>query len=291
MRVLRRDAGVGWVLSLPAAFVVGVFFLIPLGLAVWMSLNEWPLLGEPTFTGTDNYTAIADDELFTSAIWFTVKYTVITTVVLFVIAFGMALLVQHSRPGVGLMRTAYFLPAAVGLAAASLLWFALYSNDVGPLSDVLIWLGVVDQPVQWLDTPDSALWSTVAMVTWRFAGFQMLILMTGLQAIPVDVYEAARIDGAGWWRMMRSITLPLMRPTIALLLVLSVTGSLLAFEQFYLLTGGGPDNSTVTVVMVLYRQAFRLLDLGVAAAMSVVVLVALIAGNVLQLSIVRKGGE
>lgn len=291
MRVLRRDAGVGWVLSLPAALVVGVFFLIPLGLAVWMSLNEWPLLGEPTFTGTDNYTAIADDELFTSAIWFTVKYTVITTVVLFVIAFGMALLVQHSRPGVGLMRTAYFLPAAVGLAAASLLWFALYSNDVGPLSDVLIWLGVVDQPVQWLDTPDSALWSTVAMVTWRFAGFQMLILMTGLQAIPVDVYEAARIDGAGWWRMMRSITLPLMRPTIALLLVLSVTGSLLAFEQFYLLTGGGPDNSTVTVVMVLYRQAFRLLDLGVAAAMSVVVLVALIAGNVLQLSIVRKGGE
>ncbi|MFC0111557.1 carbohydrate ABC transporter permease [Kibdelosporangium aridum] len=291
MRVLRRDAGVGWVLSLPAALVVGVFFLIPLGLAVWMSLNEWPLLGEPTFTGTDNYTAIADDELFTSAIWFTVKYTVITTVVLFVIAFGMALLVQHSRPGVGLMRTAYFLPAAVGLAAASLLWFALYSNDVGPLSDVLIWLGVVDQPVQWLDTPDSAVWSTVAMVTWRFAGFQMLILMTGLQAIPVDVYEAARIDGAGWWRMMRSITLPLMRPTIALLLVLSVTGSLLAFEQFYLLTGGGPDNSTVTVVMVLYRQAFRLLDLGVAAAMSVVVLIALIAGNVLQLSIVRKGGE
>lgn len=291
MRVLRRDAGVGWVLSLPAAVVVGVFFLIPLGLAVWMSLNEWPLLGEPTFTGAANYAQIADDELFVSAIWFTVKYTVITTVVLFVVAFGLALLVQHSRPGVGLMRTAYFLPAAVGLAAASLLWFALYSNDVGPLSDVLIWLGIVDRPVQWLGTPDSALWSTVAMVTWRFAGFQMLILMTGLQSIPVDVYEAARIDGAGWWRTMRSITLPLLRPTIALLLVLSVTGSLLAFEQFYLLTGGGPDNSTVSVVMVLYRQAFRLLDLGVAAAMSVVVLVALIAGNVLQLSIVRRGGE
>lgn len=291
MRALRRDAGVGWVLSLPAAVVVGVFFLIPLGLAVWMSLNDWPLLGESTFTGADNYAAIADDELFTSAIWFTVKYTVITTVVLFVVAFGLALLVQQSRPGVGLMRTAYFLPAAVGLAAASLLWFALYSNDVGPLSDVLIWLGIVDRPVQWLGTPDSALWSTVLMVTWRFAGFQMLILMTGLQSIPMDIYEAARIDGAGWWRTMRSITLPLMRPTIALLLVLSVTGSLLAFEQFYLLTGGGPDNSTVTVVMVLYRQAFRLLDLGVAAAMSVVVLVALIAGNVLQLSIVRKGGD
>ncbi|MBP2325970.1 multiple sugar transport system permease protein [Kibdelosporangium banguiense] len=291
MRRIRRDAGVGWVLSLPAAVVVGVFFLVPLGLAVWMSLNEWPLLGDPTFAGADNYAAIAEDELFADAIWFTVKYTIITTVVLFAVAFGLALLVQHSRPGVGLMRTAYFLPAAVGLAAASLLWFALYSNDVGPLSDVLMWLGIVDKPVQWLGTPDSALWSTVLMVTWRFAGFQMLILMTGLQSIPVDVYEAARMDGAGWWRTMRSITLPLMRPTIALLLVLSITGSLLAFEQFYLLTGGGPDNSTVTVVMVLYRQAFRLLDLGVAAAMSVVVLIALIAGNVLQLSIVRKGGE
>jgi len=284
-----RESRTGLVLSLPAAAVVGVFFLLPVGLAAWMSLNHWPLLGEPRFSGPDNYLAIGDDELFGDAVWFTAKYTAITTVILFLLAFGMALLVQRSRPGIGLVRTAYFLPASVGLSAASLLWFAIYREDVGPLADVLAWLGIVDQPVNWLGSPDGALWSTVLMVAWRFAGFQMLILLTGLQSIPSDVYEAATIDGAGWWSAMRHITLPLMRPTIALVLVLSVTGSVLAFEQFYLLTGGGPDNSTVTVVMVLYRQAFTLLDLGVAAAMSVVVLFALVAGNVLQLSLIRRG--
>ena len=108
------------------------------------------------------------------------------------------------------------------------------------------------------------------MITWRFAGFYMLIILTGLQAIPRDVYEAARVDGAGWWRTLRSITLPLLRPTLALMLILSVTGSILAFDQFYILTNGGPDNSTVTVVLAIYRQAFFLFDLGKAAALSMI---------------------
>jgi multiple sugar transport system permease protein len=286
-----RAAGTGLVLSLPLGVVVAVFFLVPLGLAAWMSLNEWPLLGEPTFTGTRNYRAIADQPLFVDAIWFTVKYTIITTVVLLGLALGMALLVQSSRRGAGAIRTAFFLPSVVGLAVASLLWYVIFSNEVGPLSGLLGRIGIGDGYIDWLGTPNNALWSTILMITWRFAGFYMLILLTGLQSIPPDLYEAARVDGASAWRMFRSITVPLMRPTFALALVLCVTGSMLAFEQFVLLTNGGPNNSTVTVVMTIYRQAFTLFDLGVAAAASMVVLVALVVGNVIQISVLRKGDD
>ena len=129
------------------------------------------------------------------------------------------------------------------------------------------------------------------MITWRFAGFYMLILLTGLQAIPRDVYEAARVDGASRWRTLRSITLPLLRPTIALVLILSVTGSLLAFDQFCILTGGGPDNSTVTVVLAIYREAFFLFDLGQAAAISVIVLVLLLVLNVVQFRVLRAPAD
>jgi multiple sugar transport system permease protein len=126
-------------------------------------------------------------------------------------------------------------------------------------------------------------------VLWRFAGFTMLILLTGLQAIPLDVYEAARVDGCSRLQAFRYITLPLLRPALALMLVLSITGSLLAFDQFFILTQGGPDNSTVSVVMVIYREAFFRFDLGSAAALSVIVLVALVLLNVLQLSVLRRG--
>jgi multiple sugar transport system permease protein len=124
---------------------------------------------------------------------------------------------------------------------------------------------------------------------WRFAGFNMLILLNGLQAIPDDVYEAAWVDGARRWQQFTAITLPLLRPTIALVLILMITGSLLAFDQFYILTNGGPDNSTTSVVMVIVREAFTRFDLGSAAAVSVVVLATLILFNAMQLQMLRRG--
>ncbi|KOX18997.1 ABC transporter permease [Saccharothrix sp. NRRL B-16348] len=269
--------------------MVGLFFLVPLALVVWMSLHRWPLLGKAKFNAPANYSGIAEDELLRSAAWFTVKYTVIITVLLFVVAFGLALLVQHRRPGVGFFRTAFFLPMAVGFASASLLFLGLLSDEIGPVTDLLSWLGLVDGYVSWTSgSPDSALGSAVLLVLWRFAGFTMLILLTGLHAIPPDVYEAARVDGANRWQTFRRITVPLMRPTIALVLTLMTTGSLLAFDQFWILTRGGPDNSTTSLVMVIYREAFIRLDLGSAAGISVVLLVVLVVFNALQFRVLRR---
>jgi multiple sugar transport system permease protein len=277
----------GLAYATPTALVVGIFFLLPLALVFWMSVNRWPLLGSPQVNFPDNYTAIPDNRLFVDAVWFTLKYTAIVTVVLSLIALGLALLVQERRPGVGFLRTAYFLPGAVGFAAAALLFYGFYTGS-GPLDSILMDLGIANEPVNWLGTPNAALFSTIALVIWRFAGFNMLILLTGLQAIPIEVYEAARSDGASRWQAFRYITLPLLRPTIALMLVLSITGSLLAFDQFFILTRGGPENSTVSMVIVIYREAFTRFDLGGAAALSVLLLAVLVALNVLQLRVLGR---
>jgi multiple sugar transport system permease protein len=285
-----RRQRIGAAYAAPAAVVVTVFFLVPLALVLWMSLHDWPLIGEPTLNAPANYAGVAHNALFADAVVFTLTYTVIVTVVLFGAAFGLALLVQRQRPGVGLFRTAFFLPGAVGFATASLLFYGLLSRDLGPVNPILRAIGILDRPVSWVSgSPSLALGSSIGLVVWRFAGFNMLILLNGLQAIPEDVYEAARVDGAGRWQQFTAITLPLMRPTIALVLIVMITGSLLAFDQFYILTNGGPDNSTTSIVMVIVREAFTRFDLGSAAAVSVVVLAALIAFNALQLHILRRG--
>jgi multiple sugar transport system permease protein len=283
----QRRSAVGMLYAAPTAVIVVVFFLVPLVVVFWMSANRWRILGSPTFNFPDNYTKIPDNQLFLDSVSFTLKYTAITTVLLSGIALALALSVQNSRPGVGLFRTAYFLPGVVGFAAASLLFYAFYTQS-GPLDDLLIDLGIADEPINWLGTPNAALFSTIGMVIWRFAGFNMLILLTGLQAIPLDVYEAARSDGASRWQTFRYITLPLLRPTIALMLVLSITGSLLAFDQFFILTRGGPDGTTVSMVMVIFREGFTRFDLGSAAAISVLLLIVLVLLNVVQLRVLGR---
>lgn len=284
----RREKASGILFALPAAIIVLVLFILPLILAFWMSLNNWPLIGPPHFNAPENYTAIEHNTLFIASILFTLKYTVVVTIIFLVVSLGLALLVQNTRPGIGFFRTAFLLPAAVGLASSSLLFYALYNNEFGPLDDILRALGLLHGDADFLGTPNNAFYSTVVMVTWRFTGFYMIILLTGLQAIPVEVYEAARTDGANWLQTLRHITLPLLRPTILLILVLSITGSLLAFEPFYVLTAGGPSNSTVTMVIAMFREAFTLFDLGRASAIAIVLLVVLVAINTAQLYFFRE---
>lgn len=289
----RRSARVrleltGWAYAAPTALVVLLLFLLPIGMAIWMSMNDWPLLGTPEVNFPDNYTDIPSDDLFMQSVVFTIQYTAIITVVLIGLGLFLALLVEDSRRrGVGFLRTAYFVPAVVGLTAAALLFYGLYSPSIGPLDPILEAIGFEDS-IDWLGTPTNALLSTVLLMTWRFAGFYMLILLTGLHAIPVDVYEAARIDGAGRLQMLRYVTLPLLKPALALCLVLIITGAMLAFEQFYVLTRGGPDNATVTMVMAMFRQAFSYFDLGKAAALAVVILIGLVALNAVQLTLIRR---
>lgn len=288
MSRIPRSA-LGWAYASPTAVFVTIFFLLPVLLVGQMSASDWGLFSGNRGTNfPDNFNDAVTLTHFWPAIVFTLKYTVVTTALLLGLALGLALLVQEATRWKNLLRTAILVPSALGLASASLLFYALYSQQAGPFNPWLRSLGVITEPISFLGTPTSALWSTVFLIVWRFAGFYMLLLMVGLQGISGDVYEAARIDGAGRWQTFTRITLPLLRPSIALCTILCVTGSLLAFEQFYILTKGGPDNSTITVVQLIYNAAFAgRNNLGLAAALSVLLLGALLAINILQFRTLR----
>ena len=287
----RRRGGEGlrgWLYAAPTTIFVILLFFIPLALVLQMSGSNWPLLGgNQGWNFPENFTKAIDNRFFTDSVLFTLKYTALATILLIVLGLGLALLVQESTRWKALMRTAFLVPSALGLASASLLFYVLYSPYAGPFADLMKSLGIT-----FLGTPDGALWSTLFLIVWRYAGFYMLLMLVGLQAIPEDVYEAARIDGASRGQIFRGITLPLLRPTLALTTILCVTGSLLAFEQFYILTKGGPDNSTITVVQLIYSVAFQgPNNLGVAGALSVIVLIALIVINIFQLRAFRPSDE
>jgi len=290
MRMRRRGVRnlfLGWALIAPATMVLLIFFLIPVGFLVWISLHNWPLIGrEKEFVLLENYPAILDNELFRSSIFFTVKYMIIILIVLMFLALALALLVQESKSRLtGIFRTGFFMPVVTGLSTAALLFLGLLNPVIGPIPDLLSRIGV-----QWdfLATANYALASTVIMMTWRFTGFYMVILLTGLQAIPRELYESAQVDGASRLQTLRLITIPLLRPSIAMSIILISTGGLVAFEQFYIITAGGPDNTTVTMVMTIFREAFGQFNLGSAAAMSMILLFALVAINLLQLTLLRQ---
>lgn len=283
----RRGRFVGLFYVLPAVVLVVVFFVLPLGMTVWMSLNNWPLVGTHRFVGLANYAAILKDVRFWTALRFTALYTAVVTVAIFAVAFPLALYVERPRALNGFYRTAFFLPVVVGFASASLLWAWLLDVDAGLFSPAAAALGLTSGKFNLLATFDPAFWSIIVMVVWKVAGFTMVIIMTGLQAIPADLQEAAKLDGAGPLTRFRLITLPLIRRTLALALILSVAGSVLAFDQFYIVLRGGPHNSTLTAVYWIFNQSFVSFKLGYGAALSVVLLVILMTLSLVQLRLLR----
>ena len=284
----RRRKTTGLLLVAPAVLFVVIFFLAPLALMVFMSFNRWPLLGGHTWVGLGNYTQLVADSAFRAALVFTLKYTLALTPVLFFLGLGLAFLVKNPRRGVGFFRTVYFIPVVLGFASAAYLAVFLFNPQVGTIGKVLTDLGVTKTPPEWLSAPGPALLAVGLMVTWKTVGFTMLLLMTGLQSIPHDITEAAQVDGSGRYKTLLHITLPLLRKTIALSLIFSVVGSMLAFDQFYIMTGGGPRNQTITVVYDIYNTSFVSFDLGYGSAMSVVLMIILMIISGIQLFLLRE---
>ncbi len=285
----RQLAGLLFVL--PAVAFVAVFFFVPLGLAAWVSLHDWPLFGETRYLGLGNYAAMLRDEEFWRSLWFTTRYALLVTPPIFLLGFALALLVNAKLPAVGFFRTVFFLPNVVGFAAACLLWYFMLNDQFGVINATLRRLGLLDGSLLWLANFDTAMLIIIVMVVWKTAGGTMLLLLIGMQAIPDDLYQAAAVDGAGPWARLRSITLPLLKRTFALALVLSITGSYLAFEQFYILTRGGPRNQTTSLVYLITNHAFSAFDVGYATTVSIALLTLLVLLSCVQLYLLRDATQ
>lgn len=289
-RLRTRLAWTGFLATVPALTLTTVLFVVPVILMLWMSLHRWPLLGEPRFIGIDNYVrAFTTDTTFLGSLGFTLLYTLIITPVLFVLGFALALFIRRSSRGSAFFRTVFFTPYVIGFAAASFLWLWFIDPTAGPVAAITAALGMPLDQVAWTTQTWPGLINVCVMVTWKVVGFQMILLLGGLNGVPEDVLEAAQLDGAGWWRRLFSVVLPLMRPTVILVLVFSVAGSLLAFEQFFLITKGRPDNETVTAVYWIYNISFTKFELGYGAALSVIMLVLLVVVSALQIRLLRGG--
>lgn len=289
VRTRRNVAGLLFVV--PALAFVTVFFFVPLVMAGWVSLHDWPLFGAQHYIGVENYRTMFADEQFWRSFWFTTRYAVFVTPLIFLLGFALALLVNRDVRGVGFFRTVYFLPSVVGFGAACLLWFFMANDQFGVINTSLRRLGIIDGSLLWLSKYETAMILILALVVWKTAGGTMLLLLIGMQAIPEDLYHAAMVDGAGRWQRLRSITLPLLKRTFALALVLSITGSYLAFDQFYILTRGGPRNQTTSLVQLITNQAFSAFDVGYATTISIALMVLLILLSSVQLFLLRDSTQ
>lgn len=278
----RRRRRVGVVYVLPATVLFATFFVVPLALTVWIALHDWPLLGHHEFVGLHNFAALATDGRFLSAVRFTLGFALVIVPLLFGVGLLLALLLQRPGRGIGVLRTAVFLPVSLGYASASYLWLSLLNSRVGVLNWLSVDLGLVDSPVNWFDTTGKAVGVAVLVTLWKFAGFPMVAFINGLNAIPAELDEAAQLDGASRFRTFFAVKLPLLRPTVAFVLTFLLVTAFLTFDQFYILTAGGPRNSTITIVHWIYTTSFVRGDLGYGAAMSLVFLVLVGLVNVVQ---------
>jgi len=280
-----RRARTGMLLVAPSLAMVGLFVLFPLGFAVYISLTNWPLIGPYHFIGGQNYTALIHDPEFIHSVVYTIVYTAIVTGPIFILGYGMAMLVRSNRLGSTFFRTAFFLPFIIGLATESFMALLELQPDSGAADYVLGKVGLAHATTAWTVNYGLALTAICVIVTWFAAGLTMMLLMAGMQGIPVELYEAADADGATWWQKELRITVPLLRRNIALALIISVIGSFLAFNQFYILTEGGPGTSTQPIVMWIYEEAFVQYHLGyaTAGAIALVVVIAIITAAQLYL--------
>jgi multiple sugar transport system permease protein len=284
---LTHPPRTGLLLVAPAVVMVAVFVLAPLLFALGISFTDWPLIGDVSGAGFANYVSIGSDTGFLQAVLYTLLYTALVTLPILVVGYALAVLVRSRRRGATLLRTVFFLPFVVGLTTLSLMTVLEAQPDSGALNLVLRALGITDGSTAWLVDGPLATGLVSALVIWGVAGLTMLLLMAGMQAIPREVYESADLDGASWWQQEWRITIPILRRTIAMSLVISVVGSLLAFTQFYVLTDGGPGSATTTVVLYVYHRAFVQLQLGAATALSIVLVVVVALVTALQLWLVR----
>ena len=283
-----RRALCAWTfLAVPLVFYVGIRFY-PAADAFLMSLTDWNIVGERRFVGLANYRRLAADPAFWIVMGNTFQYLVVGVAVSLGLAFLVAYHLDRVRFGHALLRALYFVPHVTTAVAMAWVWRWLYQPvPVGLVNGLLVSLGLPQQP--FLRSTEQALYAVLAPAIWAGLGFQVVIFLAGLRAIPQEYYEAAAIDGAGGWRLLVGVTLPLLRPTIVFLVVVSSIAFLRIFDYVYGMTNGqgGPLDATKPLALKIYQTAFGHFEMGYAAAHTVLLFFILLAISLLQIRLLR----
>ncbi|MBD2259962.1 sugar ABC transporter permease [Pseudanabaena sp. FACHB-2040] len=267
---VTKDARVAWLLLAPALLLLGIFVLWPIAYLVGLSFTTGSFTRSGLqWVGLSNYLRLAIDADFWQVVVNTLYFTLATVVPSLVIPLGLAVLLNQSMALRGLLRTAYFIPSVTSLVAVGLGFRWLFQTD-GPVNSLLLsWGG---EPVPWLSSTTWAMPVIILLSAWKQLGFNLVVFLAGLQTIPVNRYEASELDGADPWQQFWFITLPGLRPTLLFAMVTTAIFTLRSFEQIYVITGGGPLNTTNILVYYIYQQAFTQFDFGYAAAAATLLL-------------------
>lgn len=262
----------GWVMLAPALAVYLLFAVYPMFDVVVMSFSKWNgLTPDAPFVGLSNYRfVLTSDPVFWGAFSNTLWWTALSLIIPNLVSFGLALALNQALPGRASLRVIFYIPVIIASIAVATIWKWMYDPFFGLFNSVLTSWGF--QAWDWLGDKKIALWSVFAAHVWQSVGFAMVLFLAGLQSVSTTLVEAARIDGAGRWAVFRHVTLPALKPTITVVLVLSLINSLKAFDIVYGMTGGGPAQSTQMLAMWAYSQAMQLGDFGRGAAISVILL-------------------
>lgn len=281
-----------WTFVAPALIAIGVFFFVPVAAALAMSLTDFDIyaladLGNLRFVGLENYRALLANPLFWQALANTVLFVVLGVPLSIATSLGTAMLL-HSRFArwQGFFRTALFAPVVTTLVAVAVVWRYLFHTRYGLINHALGSFGIA--PIDWLGDPAWAMPSIVLLGVWKNFGYNMVILLAGLQAIPEDLYEAARLDGARRWALFRHITLPSLAPLLLVVSILTMAGHFQLFAEPYVMTQGGPAQRTVTVLYLMYEEGFKWWSLGSASAVAFVLFVIMFAITLVQLRVSRR---
>jgi len=273
----------------PAFLVLFVILIYPLGYSFWLSFHDWTLYNFRTsipFVGLENYIQLLTSGEFFHSVGITLGFMAGAITLEFILGMGLALLINHDLWGKGVIRSLILLPMMVTNVVIGLTWRLLFNYQFGIINYYLGVLGIA--PVQWLSSPTMAMPSIIIVDVWNTTSFVTLMLLAGLQSLPDEPFEAARIDGASAWQSFRYLTLPLLRPTILVALLWRIIDTFRIFDVVYLLTAGGPARATETVSLFVYRNGFQLFNLGYASAASYLMILGMLIMAVIVTRFIRR---
>ncbi|MBC7544526.1 MAG: sugar ABC transporter permease [Candidatus Sericytochromatia bacterium] len=282
----RQERSAAFWLLLPAMLGIGLFTVLPMLGTLGLSFMQWDLLGSPKWVGLGNYTDLAADPLFYKVMGQTALFVILYVGLDIGLALGLAAALDKQRRGAAILRAAYFLPVVTSMVAGAILWGWLLDPRYGMFNALLAPLGL--GPVRWLSDPRWALPTLVVVSVWKHLGYDMLLILAGLQGIPSSQLEAASLDGAGPWARFRHVTLPMLAPTLVMVGMLATIRGFQTFDTVYLLTEGGPQRSTTTIGFWLFQNAFTFFKLGKASALAYTIFFVLAGLSALQWHYYRR---
>jgi multiple sugar transport system permease protein len=288
LRQARRNWN-AYVFLTPALIIFSIFTAFALLFAFYLTFHEWSIVQpQKPFVGLDNYKDMIHDERFRRSVINTFYYVGASVPLGMLVGLCVALLLNLPLRARGLLRAMYFLPGVTPLVVVAILWKWVYNGDYGLFNYYLLKTHLIDQPLLWLSDENLAMPAIVLMTVWQTTGFSMVVYLAGLQSIPEELYEAARVDGAGGWARLRHITLPMLRPSTVFLAVTQIIWSFQVFTQIFVMTSGGPVDRTTTMVYYVYESAFKFFEMGYASTLAFTLFLMLLVFTAVQLRLQRR---